>query len=268
MSYGGIRSPDSEVMFRTIESLATRGSFAVTEELAWKEFGLARGKDGNLYSIFGPLEAIATTPIYKIAQLINITKWYQNNSRFVPISHHVEDGLLNFVRDDIPQDLYPHALRFFVCLFNILISSMCVILFFLLVKALTQSDVSAVFTTILFAFGTLIFPYSGTFFSEPMATFFVMLSLYLLVLNDINKKYLRYKYYYLITSGIFLGLATATHITAILFIPFFCIYGVYSSHNKMELTIKRVVIFSSIFMLGVGLILILVGYYNLKRLSA
>jgi hypothetical protein len=53
-SYWGIRSPDGEVVFRTTQALATEGTFAVSQGLTWEGFGLSEGRDGRLYSLFGP----------------------------------------------------------------------------------------------------------------------------------------------------------------------------------------------------------------------
>lgn len=65
--YGGIRSPDSEVVFRTSEALATRNTFAVPEKLAaWPQFGLPKGRDGQRYSVFGPGQALAAMPLVKL----------------------------------------------------------------------------------------------------------------------------------------------------------------------------------------------------------
>jgi hypothetical protein len=156
MSYMGIRVPDSEIVFRTTEALANKGTFAVSEELTWKGFGLAQGKDGNRYSLFGPLEAIAAVPIYKIAQFINDTEWYKIFPKSVPISFYIDDGLVKFTYGIKPASIEPHALRSIVGLFNAFICSICVYIFFTLIKKLTQSDKSALLTTILFAFGTLL----------------------------------------------------------------------------------------------------------------
>ena len=48
-SYGGVRSPDAEVIFETCEALAHRGAFAVDPVSSWTGFGLAPGRDGALY---------------------------------------------------------------------------------------------------------------------------------------------------------------------------------------------------------------------------
>ncbi|MBN2158062.1 MAG: phospholipid carrier-dependent glycosyltransferase [Spirochaetes bacterium] len=298
MSYWGIRAPDGEIVFRTTQALATRGTFEVSGMLTtWKGFGLPEGKDGKRYSLFGPGEAIAAVPLYKIAELINSTEWYFNAGSLVGISHYTDDdGLTHFINEEIPQDLEPQALRMIVSVFNILMASLCVFMFFLTIKALTGSDHAALFTGILFAFGSLIFPYSGTFFSELLAIFFVMLSFYMLLYNKvINTTHSRLC---LLLSGFSLGLAAATHITAILFAPFFCIYGAFPDRNDAqssgegqrpnqprvktsyyqsirhylrEITpenIKAILINGLIFTAGFMPILSLIGYFNFIRFDS
>lgn len=269
MGYGGIRSPDSEVVFRTTEALATRGTFAVSEKLSWKKFGLSVGKDGKRYSLFGPAEAVAAVPLYGIARLINTTRWYEKAPALVPVSHYVGDGVIEYAKGETPTDLEPHALRFVVCLFNPIVSSMCVFFFFLIVRALTQSEVSARLTTILFAFGSLVLPYAGTFFSEPLATLFVLLSLYFLVYNHVSDRTLSRRHTWnLAGSAISLGLATATHVTAILYVPFFCFFAIYSLNDKTAFSVKRVIHFGSLFLLGVGVLLVLLAVYNYARFGS
>ena len=270
MSYGGIRSPDGEVVFRTTEALAVNGTFAVSGDLSWKGFGLYKGKDGKRYSLFGPAQAIAAVPLYQIARLINMTGWFQKGHSFVGISHYINGGLLDFVKDRTPGRFEPHALRTVVSLFNVIVGSMCVFVFFFLIKALTQSEQSALLTSILFAFGTLIFPYSGTFFSELLAIFFVMSSLYLLVHRSIVKKRTAsaaYKDIVLAASGLALGLAAAVHITAVLFAPFFCIYAAFSGpkDDNPHPPMKRILRNGALFCIGLGLILALIAYYNYIR---
>ena len=42
--------------------------WAVSTELEWKGFGLARGVDGALYSVFGPGQAVALAPLVAVAR--------------------------------------------------------------------------------------------------------------------------------------------------------------------------------------------------------
>jgi hypothetical protein len=265
-SYGGIRSPDSEVVFRTAEAFATKGTFAVTARLPRLEsFGLPTGKDGRYYSLFGPGQPLASVPFVELGLLINKTEWYKSVPDFIPISHYVGDGLFSFVRKEIPPDLEPHALRFLVCFFNIFVGSLCVCFFFLLVKLLTQSDFAARCSAILFAFGSLMMPYSGTFFSEPLATLFVILSFYCLVWNELtNGIPTKQKYFSLLASGLFLGMAITVHLSAILFAPFFFVYGLYP-FLKTRWSAREFTVSGVIFSAGVGFFLVLLGYYNYVR---
>jgi len=269
MSYGGIRSPDNEVVFRTTEAIATQGTFAVTEEISWKGFGLTKGTDGKLYSLFGPAEAIAAAPFYGLARLVNNTEWYERSPKSVPVSHYVGSGVIEYAKGETPEDLASHALRTVTCLFNPFVSSICVFVFYLLIRALTQSELSARLTTILFAFGTLMLPYSGTFFSEPLATFFVMLSLHFLINNSVSSDPLSSKHAVNITAaGLSLGLATATHLTAILYVPFYCVYAVHSLRNDSKLSARRIAVVSGFFIVGLCLILMLLAFYNHLRFGS
>jgi hypothetical protein len=86
-SYGGIRSPDGEVQFRTAEALATRGTFAVRSRVPrLKDFGLPAGTDGRYYSLFGPAQPIACVPLIDAARCINRTGWYN------PVSQKGDPG--------------------------------------------------------------------------------------------------------------------------------------------------------------------------------
>ena len=265
-SYGGVRSPDSEVVFRTAEQLATKGTFGLTSELkGLEEFGLPPGTDGRFYSIFGPGQSIACVPLVKLALLIDKSGWYDHVREFIPVSHYVGDGIIEFVKGTTPADLKPHALRFLVSVFNIVVGSLSVAFFFLLVRLLTGSDFSARWTTILFAFGSLMMPYAGTFFSEPLATLLAILSLYCLVWNDmVDDVPSNRKYFCLLSSGIFLGLATTVHISAILFAPFFFVYAIYPI-LKTRSPLKNIAISGTAFSIGIAFFLALLGFYNQVR---
>jgi hypothetical protein len=277
-SYGGIRSPDGEVVFLTGQALATRCSLGLTSKpielhnfgqpsrpTEMQTFGLPAGTDGRYYSIFGPGQSVAIVPFIEIARVINKTRWYEGISGVIPISHFVGIGIIEFVNGKTPADIEPHALRFLVSIFNVIVGSLCVCFFFLLVRLLTRSDFAAWWTSILFAFGTLMMPYSGTFFSEPLATLFVILSTYALVWNDICvNASVNQKYFSLLSSGLFLGTAITVHISAILFTPFFFVYGI-SPFVRGHRSLQQVAVPGLIFSAGVGFLLVLLGYYNFVR---
>ncbi len=261
MSYGGIRSPDAEIVFRTTEALSTKSTFAVSEQLSWLEFGLPRGIDGKRYSIFGPGQAIAAIPFYLAANELERTGWYADLPSFVPVSFNINKGLSAFVNKRTPNDLRPHSIRAITALLNPVISSICVLIFFLLMYEVTGSDISALITSIVFAFGTLLLPYSGTFFSECLATLFLTSSLYVLIRekgNDIP-------YITLAFSGLLMGFAAFTHLTAILFAPFFCWFGAYAHLRCRKHSIRTYMKRMGAYSIGVMFVLIVLAYHNYIR---
>lgn len=264
LTYGGVRAADSEIVFRTAESLATQSSFAVSDMLAWKGFGLAQGKSGERYSLFGPGQALVCAPFIKAAKAINKTGWYQGKK--VPISHYVDKDFLDYANSNIyPQNVEPHALRFIISFFNVLVTSITVVLFFLLMERLTQSVLSAAWVALLFAFGTLMFPYSGTFLSEPLTTLLLTGSFWNMLYGESRDSCGKILFVTAIfLSGLLLGLATAVHITVILFVPFFFTYVVYSSFKRFEIFFDKMFL-SFAWVIGLMVPLIFLGYHNYAR---
>src|SRR5438093_13048732 len=138
MDYGGVRSPDSELVFRVAESLAAGRGFAIDAPLAKaRTFGITRGMDGRLYTVFPPFESVALVPFVDFGRSINKTGWY--TSFPLPVSHYVDlQPLLESSGGKIKQrwkpaaeNLQEHALRFLCSAFNPLITSLTVVVFWL-----------------------------------------------------------------------------------------------------------------------------------------
>lgn len=256
--YGGVRAPDAEIVFRVGENLADGNGFGVTTELeAWKGFGVARGKDSILYSVYPPGESVALVPFILAARWINTSGWYENKP--LPLSHYVNDGFRKmFYRTPEPQ-LEPHALRFLCSLFNILAATLGVLIFYGILFVLTQSETAALFVSLLYAFGTLIWSYAGTFFSEPLLIVCVLGSFYLLVTSDghfIGKtKPIPTSRFVL--SGVMLGLALFTHTNSAMLAPFFAFYAwQLSTGNRSRFVL---------WLAGYSIFALLLGYFNWFR---
>lgn len=205
-SYAGIRSPDAEVGFETCVALKERASFAVAPESSWPGFGLARGTGDRLYSVFGPLQPILCVPGLALADLalgVGIDGFTPNPS------HYVGQGLHDFGSGrPISGDLRPHRRRGLVAwLFNALGTAVGVLLMAQLARRVA-SPASALLVAAAYGVATLAWPYAGTFFSEPTATAFVLGAALALRSRPT-------------VSGLCTGLATAAHITGVLFVPFF-----------------------------------------------
>ncbi len=266
MAYGGVRAPDSEIVIRAGESLERGQGLVVGSALeSWYGFGVAKGKDGRIYSIFGPLESIASVPFIRLAKYINKTGWYKNFR--LPMSHYASNGLGVRLFNYKPKLLEPHATRFIVSFLNIFISTASVLVFAALIRKIVISDLTVVFTSLLYGFGSLVWPYSGTLFSEPLATLLVLFSLYLLILEDPVFGCYKPSFCRVLFAGISLGLATSAHITAVLFLPFFAFY---CGHSHFSLTKKHTSFFTyaAVFISGFSVLALLLGYYNFARFGS
>ncbi|HID32218.1 MAG TPA: hypothetical protein EYP24_02440, partial [bacterium (Candidatus Stahlbacteria)] len=237
-NYGGIRSPDCEVVFRVGESLADRLSFSVSRPLSWNGFGFSFGRDGRLYAIFGPLESIVLSPLVKFSRIFVNDRWTS-----VPPSHYYEDGLKRFLADLSLKEPRPHTLRFIVSYLYLIFSILGTVVFYkIMLKFVSRT--SALTTTLLYGLGTIAWAYAGTLFSEPLAILFILLSFRSLLDGEGVK------------SGLALGLASLTHLTAVLFAPFFFYY-----HYCKGKGVKNYVI-------GIVVPLIFYGLYNLIRFGS
>jgi hypothetical protein len=268
--YGGIRSSDSEIVFRVAESLANRGVFYVEHDLEnWHSFGVASGKSQRLYSIFGPLESVLLAPIVKAGELVNETGWYKSIVPMLPLSHFTEGGFFDYVADKTTSKPEPHALRMFCSFFNVLVTSFGVFVFWRILLLLTKSIPASFLVSIIYGVGTHAWAYAGTFFSEPLATLLVLLSFYYLVSADQaestegGERVLRP----VALSGIWMGLAITAHITAALYTPFFAFYVFWRDFKyrpAIYARLERVVVFS----FSVFFFLFLLGLYNYFRFGS
>jgi hypothetical protein len=265
--YGGIRSPDSEIVFRTSESLAVRHTFAVPEKLAaWPQFGLPKGRDGRRYSVFGPGEALAAMPLVKLGLWLE-QKGIGTHAAWVAPSRYHGKGPGRAMRQNAAANPAPHFLRFVASFLSVFACAGCVIAFFAIGRLLTGSSRAAGYAATLFAFASLLLPYAGDFFSEPLAMLFMLAALHALVSNDVQPGSARRALERLAIAGTALGAAITVHITAILFVPFFGIYALWvlrrAGHSPARLAAA-----AAAFGAGIALALGVLGYHNLTRFGS
>jgi hypothetical protein len=268
--YGGVRSSDSEVVFRVAESLAKRGVFYLEHDLEdWHAFGVATGRGERLYAIFGPLESVVLAPIVMVGEVVTETGWYKPLVPMLPLSHFSERGFFDYLEGKTTSEPKPHALRMFASFFNVLMTAFCVLVFWRILLLLTKSIPASFLVSIIYAIGTHAWAYAGTFFSEPLATLLVLLSfLYLLKADELaergeGSRANRPVFW----SGTWMGLAITAHITAALYAPFFALYILwkdYESHPTFLRRLER----GSVFAVAVFVLLFLLGWYNYFRFGS
>jgi hypothetical protein len=213
-SYGGVRSPDAELLFETCDALATRGTFAIEPVSEWKGFGFSPGRDGRPYSVFGPLTSIVCVPFLRAVDAVGAERIFLVLGFPPPPSHYVPDGLLHAISDrPLEKDWEAHGRRSLVAwLYNSVVAALLVGVFHRVVSRYARSPFAIASTTWVFALGTLLWPYAGTFLSEPLTMLLVLASF-----DRLHGESRRD----LVFSGGCLGLAVWSHVTAVLFVPFF-----------------------------------------------
>jgi hypothetical protein len=266
-NYGGIRSPDSEIVFRVGESIASLRGFDV-DQIAVEGHGVAEGKDGKLYSLYGPLESLVLAPLIALAREINQSGWQEAEGRDLPLSFYSGDGMHAFLTHGRPSDPDPHAIRYIASHLNPIIGATCVLLFFLILQVMVR-PAAALSVTTLYAVGTLVWHYSGTFFSEQLAALLLLLAFHLLVGRDPRFGGHRGNLTAipLFGSGLVLALAFATHITTLFFAPFYACYAFWLCRETEGPSFKAGWL-SACFALGFGVILLLWGHFNNIRFGS
>ena len=115
-------------------------------------------------------------------------------------------------------------------------------------------------TTLLFAFGSLLWVYSGTFFSEPIAMAFHLLSFrYLLFARSSTCNQLRPVIQTFALSGVALGAAALCHVSALLSVRFFT-WSAWAIARKIARPLARVALLA--FCGGLGVMLGLLAWHN------
>jgi hypothetical protein len=127
---------------------------------------------------------------------------------------------------------------------------------------MTHSRLASFFISLLYAFGTIIWSYAGTFFSEPLMLVWVLSSFYFLVKADpqfigqwnisIHKL--------LFFSGTLLGLALITHTNSMMIVPFFAYYAWQLGRKKWKSF--------TFFFFGLLIFALMLGYYNWFRFGS
>ena len=193
---GHLYSPDEEIMFRTTEALASRATLAIEPIGApdGSTFASAAGKDGREYAQYGVGNSLLAMPLFAVGKLA---------TRFV--SDEAALRMLDFrtTGQAIPEagPGRGHALlrRFAVSFQGALVGAATCALLFLMVlsierdrrrwEAVRDEDLdvphddpyaspvqAAWLTALLYGAATMAWPHARTFFSEPPATFFVLLA--------------------------------------------------------------------------------------------
>jgi hypothetical protein len=267
-----IRSPDAEVVYRTAEALALRGSFAVERDLdSWAGFGLPTGRDGRKYAIFGPLLAMVEAPVVRVVDALVAADAPTDPARVQP-SYYYGDGLRAALWRKPPDraSARGHLVRSWVTLVDVVVLVLIALATFELALRLAGSIAVAWLAGLLLPLGTLLLPYTTCLFSEPLAVLLTLVGIEQLAAADpqldtraAGERGNTMAGRRVLVGGLALGLASTAHISAVLALPFM---GVYAAFPRRDAWRQRAgFIRAAWFIAGAALPLALLGVYNCAR---
>ena len=171
-------SPDGELVFRTAESLALRGELSIqpieySEELGrllvppQATFATVQGRGGRFYAQYLPLQSVLSIPLVwlgRVTQPIFADSFY----RSLPEQYQRRD----------PDAARVWRRAIVVATFNPLVMALTALILLRIATFLAGGDRRAgLWTAALWAFGTMAWPHSRTYFTEPLAGLAAMVAL-------------------------------------------------------------------------------------------
>ena len=170
---------DGETMFAVTESLAERGTFALTfppGDTAPRT--LTEGADGRQYAVTGPLQSILVLPFYSVGRWIG--------------------GFF-------PPAFAGYFTRYFVLLFNAPIHAATAALLYLFGVDLGFRRRTACFVALTYALATVGWPYARTFYAESLHTFWLVCAAWTIYRYVHTNHWL-----WMAVTGLVIGLGVAT----------------------------------------------------------
>jgi hypothetical protein len=264
LSYGGLRSPDTEIVYRVAESLVDHGDWELRGEIeGWPPgFGGAVGRDGRRFSVYGPGQSVFLAPLVPLGRaLASLGVW---NRVHPPASHFVGRGVERFLQGQPVTDPRPHGERLIVAWADLLLAVALVALFqAILARLLPGAWRGRLFATLLFAFGTYTLSYAGTAFSETLATVLALLGLYLVLGLEPASPPTPRRDAVLLSAGLIMGASVLVHPIMALFGPFVIAWACWVRGRQAGR--MAAVSDAARLLLGFGLMLALLGWFNWSR---
>ena len=206
---GHLFSPDDEMQFRTSEALVTSGTLAVAP-LGGFAFASRTGLDGREYAQYGIGQPILAMPFVFVGLLLQ--------------DHLDAYKALFFPYRDIPMQFHnrmPDAwnVRFIVSWFNVFVGAFFAMVLLRFVYLLTGDLKASWMTALLYALGSMAWPQSRTFFSEPLAALCV-LGAFLFLVQSVQRERLRPALF----AGMCAGYAILTRLDSVFAFPGLAVY--------------------------------------------
>ena len=222
---GHLMSPDEELMYRTAEAIAFRGTTRITPLEADFATGMLPpnfppalafatrvGREpGTFHAQYGPLQPLLSVPFIHLARALQGT--FAES-----FAAHVGPGMTMTYLQTLPDSERAAAIfrrGFLVMLFGPLVSAISAVLLARLGRLLTGSRRAGLCAAALYSFATMAWPHARTYFTEPLAALLAFAAL-----DQLCRWYLQplaRGFGHTALAGVFLGLANLTRVDSPLF---------------------------------------------------
>jgi 4-amino-4-deoxy-L-arabinose transferase-like glycosyltransferase len=213
----GICTGDNGFHYDRIQNIIKNGSLSMPEgkydfdKQKWLQVFMAKGRDGRAYLTLGDGLSIASLPFGLVGNLVERTvdvSTYQSK-----IEEPGQRRNLFYLRK-MPS-------VFFATLINPVVMALTVLVFFNFCLRIRNAFEGAFIATVLLGMGTILWPYSSTFWTQPIVTLCLFSAFYVLFLY---KKHPKPKF--LLLAGALLGYSFITRYSSVVSIPWFILYVV------------------------------------------
>lgn len=178
---GHLYSPDEEVMFRTVRSMARLEGTAIEPMMGFATRAPRPARlDGREYAQYGIGQPLLAVPFYWAGSVLG---HLGSDAAWQKIYGARQLGM-RMAFEPTAAELAP---RFALSWFNILLAAAMAGLVYLLCMELTADTNAATWATLLYALGSMAWAHSRPFFSEGCAAFFIVLA-WLAVLRSLRVK--------------------------------------------------------------------------------
>lgn len=227
---GRVETSDGHIMLAATKSIVENRTFAIPKDTPG-----VQGIDGKYYSKYGIGQSIVAIP------------WYIGGK---------------FLASKVlPAKYAGYATMFAVSLFNAAVTALTCLLIFLFGQKLGYSTKVSIFLSLIYGLGTMAWPYAKEFFSEPLAGLFILFAVFSAYCHKIERSNT-----WLFLSGLAIGMAMATRLTAVILVP---ILGLYILLNILKEGEKQRLIGAALsFLFPIAIFFLFIGWYNLVRFGS
>ena len=252
---GHLYSPDEEIMYRTTESLGKSHTLAIQPLADEGDRFTDKDSQGRFYGHYGIGQSLWALPFWGAGQIISPFFPDQGLYAFRPSTAIAYHG-------HTPQEYWN---RYFVSRMGQVTTALACVMIFLIALQLGYSSKNGFLISLFYGLGTMAFPFSKTFYSEPTVTLFLLLAFYHLCRfqNSNLRKHL-------MIAGCWVGAALLTRVDTIILIPSFILYLLYPVLTAPSDKSKWKNFWSNALVSGIPLIIagLLVALYNFIRFGS